>query len=182
MSSKSDTHPPIKVITLLVGIVTVIGTVLVVDIALVTCCCLMPVLTIDYSRAVREGQAEEALKVSEYPGAELVYETDHVKDTNYAVQSYYYVTDDSLEEVRADYVDIGQENVFIDGQDGEWFQDFDDFDQIKGEAGGRIITVHKDACTIRETYADCLTTILIGLDEDDIGTTLIIVNYWITFL
>jgi hypothetical protein len=164
MSSKSDTHPLIKVVMLLVGIVTVMGTVLVIGIALVAWC-FVTAYAIDYNMAA------EAMNV--YPGAELVYETDHREDGNHAVQSYYYVTDDPLGDVYAYYVHIGRGNVFVDGWDGEWFQDFDDFDQIKRYGGGRIIAVHEDACAILETYADCTTTILISLDEDDIGTTLI---------
>jgi hypothetical protein len=117
-----------------------------------------------------------------YPESELIYETDHRVDGNHAVQSYYYVTDDPLEEVAAYYVDAHEPNVLVGDQAAEWFGDFNDFSHIKRYGGGNVISAHEAVCAQQLSYADCITTLLISLRDGDVGETLIIFNYWITFL
>ena len=132
----------------------------------------------EYREPMRQQQASEAMEI--YPGAELIKETDFRDDANYAVQSYFYVTDSPLDVVTSYYVESGVENVIFEGKTLGYLQTYNDLDHIIPYGGSDITQTHEGACG-RRVYAECLSTIVLDLD-DPAGATLIIISYWITFL
>ena len=132
-----------------------------------------------YWEPSRRQQAEEAIVT--YPDSILVDTQDPTGDDNYALQSYFYVTEDDLEDVRNFYSEHGIDTYSFQGEDLEWYQTYNDLDHILRAGVGPVITAHEDICE-RETYADCISVILIEVTNDGQNQTLIIISYWFTFL
>lgn len=131
-----------------------------------------------YGQSRREQQAVEAMTI--YPEADLIYEADFRDDGDYAVQSYFYVTDDSLEDVKAYYVEDGVENLIYDDENLKSLPPIADLDRIVHSGGfGAVSVAHERVCG-HQTYSECLSNILIEVD-DEAGETLIVISHWITY-
>ena len=131
-----------------------------------------------YGAPMQRQRAIKAMNV--YPGADLIHETEFRDDGNYAVQSYFYVTDDSLDEVKAYYAESDEQRVIYEGEFLDYLETYNDLNHIMTYGGSEITIAHEGVCE-RKTYAECLSTILLDLD-DEAGATLIIISFWITFL
>ena len=132
-----------------------------------------------YGQPRRAQQAVEAMTI--YPEANLIYDADFRDDGNYAVQSYFYVTDDSLENVKAYYVATGVENLIYDDENLKSLPTITDLDHIVHSGGFGAVTVAHERVCGHQTYSKCLSTILIDLGNE-VDETLIIISYWIAIL
>jgi hypothetical protein len=128
-----------------------------------------------YHMHVRTIRTTAALNV--YPDAETVYVNERGGDAHYTISSHFYATEDSLEEVLAYYEDQNQEHVFVEGRDEVSIMNFDRMEDILHGGGiGMITGVHEVACRPKR-FDDCITTILLSLDEETTRRTLIVISF-----
>jgi hypothetical protein len=159
-------------------IIKLLNVILAILIAIPVSYCLIWVIVIAsavHSLYIKPVRMAAALNV--YPDAEVVYVNERGGDAGYGISSYFYATEDSLEEVLAYYEDQNQEHVFVEGRDELSIMNFDRLEDILHGGGiGMILGVHETTCR-PETFDDCITTILLSLDEEPTRRTLIVISF-----